>query len=382
MNGKIGVLRRGQLRDRLRRPQRASSRSSSRRSPCRSPPRPPKYVAPADVPADILDKEKEIIRDQLKDSKKPPEIVEKIVEGKLSKFYEEVCLLEQPYIRDDKVKVKDLITQFIAKFKENIKVGRFVRFEIAEIKNDESRTMAVADSPAYNRILLKLSGESLLGELAYGIDFDRGQRRRPRDQGGPRPRRRRSRVMIGGGNIFRGVRGHGRGHRPGLGRPDGHAGHGHQRHRPPGRPGEGRRPTPATSRPSRSRPWPSRSSAGGSSATWRRAGSSSSRAGIGSPYFTTDTAAALRALEIGAEVILKATKVDGVYTADPMTDKTAKRFKSIRYIDVLKKGLKVMDATAISLCKDNNLPIIVFSLGKGGNIKRAVLGEDVGTRVY
>jgi uridylate kinase len=103
-------------------------------------------------------------------------------------------------------------------------------------------------------------------------------------------------------------------------------------------------------------------------------------AGIGSPYFTTDTAAALRALEIRAQVIMKATKVDGVFSADPMLDKTAKKFPTIHYIDVIKKGLKVMDSTAISLCKDNNLPIIVFSLKKG-NIKKAVLGEPIGSLV-
>lgn len=105
-------------------------------------------------------------------------------------------------------------------------------------------------------------------------------------------------------------------------------------------------------------------------------------AGTGSPYFTTDTAAALRALEVRAEVILKATKVDGVYSADPLKDKTAKKFDSIRYLDVIKKGLKVMDMTAISLCKDNELPIIVFGLKEKGNIKKAVLGQKVGTRVY
>ena len=105
-------------------------------------------------------------------------------------------------------------------------------------------------------------------------------------------------------------------------------------------------------------------------------------AGIGCPFFTTDTAAAQRALEIGADIILKATKVDGVYSSDPVTDKAAKRFKAIRYIDVLKKNLKVMDATAISLCSDNGMPILVFALGVGGNIKRAVLGEAIGTRVY
>ena len=103
--------------------------------------------------------------------------------------------------------------------------------------------------------------------------------------------------------------------------------------------------------------------------------------GTGNPYFTTDTTAALRAIEIGAQVILKATKVDGVYSSDPVKNKNAKRFETLRYIDVLKKGLKVMDATAISLCMDNELPIIVFSLKKEGNIKRVVTGEKIGTTV-
>lgn len=92
----------------------------------------PKYIAPADVPADELEKEKDIIREQFKDSKKPPQIVEKIVEGKLAKFYEEVCLLEQPFIKDDKKRIKDLLAAFIAKFKENTRVSRFARFEIGK----------------------------------------------------------------------------------------------------------------------------------------------------------------------------------------------------------------------------------------------------------
>lgn len=104
-------------------------------------------------------------------------------------------------------------------------------------------------------------------------------------------------------------------------------------------------------------------------------------AGTGNPYFTTDTAAALRAIEINADAILKATKVDGVYSADPMTDKSAKKFTTLKYIDALKKRLKVMDATSISLCMDNNLPIIVFNLTRPGNIKRVVLGEKIGTVV-
>jgi uridylate kinase len=104
-------------------------------------------------------------------------------------------------------------------------------------------------------------------------------------------------------------------------------------------------------------------------------------AGTGNPYFTTDTAAALRAMEIHAEVILKATKVDGVYNKDPVKDPTAVRFRSLSYLDVLKKGLAIMDSTAISLCMDNDLPIIVFDLHKPGNIKRTVMGDEVGTRV-
>ena len=103
--------------------------------------------------------------------------------------------------------------------------------------------------------------------------------------------------------------------------------------------------------------------------------------GTGNPYFTTDTAAALRAKEISADVILKATKVDGVYSADPLVDKSAKKFQKLKFIDVLKRKLKVMDATAISMCMDHNLPIIVFNLLREGNIKRVVLGEAIGTIV-
>jgi uridylate kinase len=104
-------------------------------------------------------------------------------------------------------------------------------------------------------------------------------------------------------------------------------------------------------------------------------------AGTGNPYFTTDTAAALRAMEIKADVILKGTKVDGVYTADPMLDKTATKYDSISYLQVLERQLRVMDATAISLCMDNRLPIVVFNLRAAGSIRRVVMGEPVGTTV-
>jgi uridylate kinase len=103
--------------------------------------------------------------------------------------------------------------------------------------------------------------------------------------------------------------------------------------------------------------------------------------GTGNPYFTTDTAAALRALEIGAQVILKATKVEGVYSSDPMKNTRAKKFSEITYIDVLKKGLKVMDSTAVSLCMDNHIPIVVFNLMGKGNIKNILRGKKIGTLV-
>jgi uridylate kinase len=104
-------------------------------------------------------------------------------------------------------------------------------------------------------------------------------------------------------------------------------------------------------------------------------------AGTGNPYFTTDTAAALRAIEIGADAILKATKVDGIYSADPVRDASATFFPRITYLDILNRGLKVMDSTAISLCMDNRLPLVVFNVGERGNLLKVVKGEEVGTLV-
>ncbi len=105
-------------------------------------------------------------------------------------------------------------------------------------------------------------------------------------------------------------------------------------------------------------------------------------AGTGNPYFTTDTAASLRAMEINAQVLMKATKVDGIYDKDPVKNPDAKRYDEISYIDVLKQGLQVMDSTAISLCMDNKLPIMTFDLAKHGNILKAILGEKIGTLVH
>ena len=103
--------------------------------------------------------------------------------------------------------------------------------------------------------------------------------------------------------------------------------------------------------------------------------------GTGNPYFSTDTAAALRAVEIEAEIVLKATKVDGVYSSDPLSNKKAKRFSSIDYLEVITKRLKVMDSTAISLCMDNNLPIVVFNMAQKGNLEKVIMGENIGTFV-
>lgn len=233
---------------------------------------------------------------------------------------------------------------------------------------------------AYKRILLKLSGESLLGDIPYGIDLDTAKSiaqeiKETHDLGV------QVAIMIGGGNIFRGMSGT----EAGMDRASAdYMGllatimNGIALQDALEKEGVFTRHISAIEIKAVAEPF-----------IRRRVIRHLDKgrivifsAGIGSPYFTTDTAAALRALEIKAQVILKATKVDGVYTADPLVDKTSRRFSSIKYLDVIKRGLKVMDTTAISLCKDNKLPIIIFNLKKRGNIKKVVLGQGVGTRIY
>ena len=234
--------------------------------------------------------------------------------------------------------------------------------------------------PAYERILLKLSGESLLGKLTYGINVETAQSiakqiKAIHDLGV------QIAIMIGGGNIFRGIRGT----EAGMDRASAdYMGllatviNGIALQDALEKEGIVTRHLSAIEVKAVAEPFVR----GRVLRHLEKGRVIIFTAGIGSPYFTTDTAAALRALEIKAQVILKATKVDGVYSADPLKVKTAKRFEKIKYLDVIKKGLKVMDTTAISLCKDNSLPIVVFNLKKKGNIKRAVLGEDVGTKIY
>ena len=234
--------------------------------------------------------------------------------------------------------------------------------------------------PAYKRILLKLSGESFLGDISSGIDFGRAltiarEIKEVHDLGVDVA------VMIGGGNLFRGAMGTKVGIDQASADQMGMLAtviNGIALQAALDKAGADSRHVSSIEIKSVAEPFIRRRVI----RHLEKGRIIIFSAGIGCPFFTTDTAAAQRALEIGADIIFKATKVEGVYTSDPMTDKSARKFKSIRYIDVLKKGLKVMDATAISLCKDNDMPILVFALGGGGNIMRAVLGEKIGTRVY
>jgi uridylate kinase len=234
-------------------------------------------------------------------------------------------------------------------------------------------------SPAYRRILLKLSGEALMGEQQYGID-PAVTSQIATDVGEIQALGVQTAIVIGGGNIFRGLAASARGMdrstadymgmlatvMNALGLQDALEHYGITT-----------RVLTAIEMRAVAEPF-----------IRRRAIRHLEKGrvvvfagGTGNPYFTTDTAAALRAMEIKAEVILKATKVDGIYTADPMTHPEATRFEEITYLQVLDQGLQVMDATAISLCMDNRLPIIVFNLRTPGNLKRVVLGEPVGSIV-
>ena len=234
-------------------------------------------------------------------------------------------------------------------------------------------------SPAYRRILLKLSGEALMGEQQYGID-PAVTSQIATDVGEIQALGVQTAIVIGGGNIFRGLAASARGMdratadymgmlatvMNALGLQDALEHYGITT-----------RVLTAIEMRAVAEPF-----------IRRRAIRHLEKgrvvvfaAGTGNPYFTTDTAAALRAMEIGADVLLKATKVDGIFTDDPLKNPAAVKFDRLTYMDVLNKSLKIMDATAISLCMDNDLKIIVFNLKKPGNIRRAVAGETVGTMV-
>ena len=239
--------------------------------------------------------------------------------------------------------------------------------------------MSDAAEPTYKRILLKLSGEALMGEQAYGVD-PAVTTRIAHEVAAIQALGVQTAIVIGGGNIFRGLAASARGMDRStadymgmlatvinaLALQDALE-----------KIGVTTRVVTAIEMRAVAEPF-----------IRRRAVRHLEKgrvvvfaAGTGNPYFTTDTAAALRAMEMRAEVILKGTQVDGVYTADPKTTPTAQRYEAISYLEVLDKQLKVMDATASSLCMDNKLPIIVFKLREPGNLRRVIMGEPVGTVV-
>ena len=234
-------------------------------------------------------------------------------------------------------------------------------------------------TPAYRRILLKLSGEALMGERSFGIDPAVADQI-AQEVAEVQSLGVETAVVIGGGNIFRGLAASARGIDRATGDYMGMLAtviNALALSDAIERQGTTTRVMTAIEMREVAEPF-----------IRRRALRHLEKgrvvlfaAGTGNPYFTTDTTAALRAMEIRAEVILKATTVDGVFTADPALDPTATRVDNISYLQVLEKQLKVMDATAISLCMDNQLPIVVFNLRTPGNIRRAVLGEPVGSLV-
>jgi uridylate kinase len=233
--------------------------------------------------------------------------------------------------------------------------------------------------PVYRRVLLKLSGEALMGEQAFGID-PAVTTKIAREIGEIQELGVQTAVVIGGGNLFRGLAASAKGMDRAtadymgmlatvinalalqdaleqIGVPT--------------------RVASAIEMRAVAEPFIRRRAV----RHLEKGRAVIFAAGTGNPYFTTDTAAALRAMEMKADVILKGTKVDGIYTADPLVDHSATKFTEISYLKVLERGLKVMDATAISLCMDNKLPIVVFNLRTPGNVRRVITGEPVGTTV-
>jgi uridylate kinase len=233
--------------------------------------------------------------------------------------------------------------------------------------------------PAYKRVLLKLSGEALMGEKQYGIDpAVTGQI--AKDVKEIQQLGVETAIVIGGGNIFRGLAASSRGMDRASGDYMGMLAtviNALALQDALEQNGVVTRVMSAIEMRAVAEPFIRRRAI----RHLEKGRAVIFAAGTGNPYFTTDTAAALRAMEIRAAVIMKATKVDGIYSADPMKDPTATRYETISYLEVLEKRLQVMDATAISLCMDNQLPILVFNLRTPGNLRRAVLGEAVGSVV-
>jgi uridylate kinase len=236
-----------------------------------------------------------------------------------------------------------------------------------------------ASSPTYRRILLKLSGEALMGEKPYGID-PAVTAQIAADVQEIQALGVETAIVIGGGNIFRGVAASARGMDRATGDYMGMLAtviNALALQDALEQQGIMTRVMSAIEMRAVAEPFIRRRAI----RHLEKGRAVIFAAGTGNPYFTTDTAAALRAMEIRADVIMKATKVDGIYTADPLKDPEAVRYDRISYLQVLEQRLEVMDATAISLCMDNRLPILVFNLRTPGNLRRAVLGDPIGSTV-
>jgi len=340
----------------------------------------PKYVRREEVPQEELDKEREILRTQALNEGKPEKVVEKIVEGRISKYFEENCLLEQPFVKDPDKTVQELLNEKISTIGENISIRRRSIPNTDSLSQRCKMEVIPLERPRFKRIVLKVSGESLAGQTGYGIDA--GMVSSIAEQVKEVVEMNvEVAIVVGGGNIWRGIAGSAKGIdratadymgmlatvMNSLALQDALE-----------QIGVPTRVQTSIAMQQIAEPY-----------IRRRAIRHLEKgrvvifaAGTGNPFFSTDTTAALRAAEIEAEVILMAkNKVDGVYSADPFKDANARKYDELTYLDVLNQNLGVMDSTASSLCMDNNIPLIVFSITEKGNIKRVVMGEKIGTIV-
>jgi elongation factor Ts len=342
----------------------------------------PKSLDASGVPAELIDTERRVAIQKAKEAGKPEAMLDKIAEGTVQKFLKEVTLLSQPFVKDDKQTVEQVLKSK-ARSATASPCSWWARASRrrSAISPPKSPLHPRSDmpQPAFRRILLKLSGEALMGEDSYGINTQTlaaivGEVKAVVDAGV------QVAVVIGGGNIFRGVSGAA----SGMDRPTADymgmlatvinsmalADSMRQAGLAP-------RIQSALDLEQVAEPY-----IRGKALRYLEEGKVVIfGAGTGNPFFTTDTAAALRGMEMGADIVLKATKVDGIYSDDPVKNPAATRYTRLTFDQAIRENLKVMDATALTLCRDQNMPLGVFSIFKPGALMRVVMGEDEGTRV-
>ncbi len=330
----------------------------------------PQWITRDEVPNEILDDERRLIAAQAKNEGKPEDVIDKIVDGRIEKFYSDAVLYDQVFIRSERFEgtVGEMVKQLAARMGENISVVQLSR-------------VAVGEGSEVARVVLKLSGEAFADpELQYGIDPEVVDRV-AEEISAVRGEGHEIAIVVGGGNIFRGVS---------------EAAEGMDRANADymgmlatvinalalrdalERAGSETRVQTAINIQQVAEPYirlrAIRHLEKGRIVIFA--------GGTGNPYFTTDTTAALRAAEIGADAVLKATKVDGVYDADPATNPDATLIADLGHMDAIARRLGIMDTTAITMAMENNIPIRVFNMNRPGEIERAVRGEDVGTLVH